>query len=428
MSKIIFKDSIKNIKARVTVPGSKSYTNRALILAALTKGSVTILHPLFSDDVDAMLSCLKTLGIRCIVKKDRIIVSGDISDVRDDTYTLNVRFSGTTIRFILALSVLVPGIKIIKGEKNLNARPIKVLVDGLRQLGADIEYLGEIGFPPLKVTYRPLTGNIVCLDGDVSSQYFSALLMIGPCMGGIRINVVGNQISKPYIDMTADTMLQFGVQVSNNHYRTYVVKSGQQYKKRSYTIEGDFSSAGYFFAIAVLTNSKITVKNLNPDSKQADIRFLKILERMGNKVFYEWDSVTITGSFLKSVTVNMEDCPDQAQTLAVLASFADGKSIIRGVRSLRIKETERVIALEKELKKMGIKTHSTLDTLTIYGGIPKPATINTYNDHRMAMSFAVAGVFLSGLTICDFEVVQKTFPQFWETLRFIGVNIQKKNL
>src|SRR3989344_6944243 len=215
--------------------------------------------------------------------------------------------------------------------------------------------------------------------------------MVAPRIGELDIEVLGEQISKPYIDMTIEAMREFGASVKNESYKRYVVSGGQSYRATNYTVEGDVSSASYFFAIAALTHSTITLENLNPKTVQADIRFLKILEDMGNKVSYGQHSITINGCGVKALgTVDMEDCPDQAQTLAVLAAFADGKTTMTGIRSLRVKETERVVAVEHELKKMGIKTESTLDSMTIHGGSPKAARIDTYGDHRMAMAFAVS--------------------------------------
>jgi len=232
----------------------------------------------------------------------------------------------------------------------------------------------------------------------------------------LAIQMAGPPVSKPYIDMTLSASKEWGVNVTGN----YVVEGGQSYRKKEYVIEGDFSSASYLFAIAVLTKSTITVENLNPTSLQPDRKFLAILERMGNLVSFEKNGVRVQGKEILALDVNMEDCPDQVMTMAVLAAFAKGVTKISGVRSLRVKETERVVALKREFCKMGIRTDDTHDTLTIYGGSPHAAEIDTYNDHRMAMAFAVAGMRLPGLVICHPEVVNKTFPNFWEVLRSLG--------
>lgn len=364
-----------------------------------------------------MIGCLRTLGLKIETEPNQIIVHDDIRCVEDKNYQLFAHDSGTTVRFMLALLCIIPGVKIIQGSKRLNERPISDLVDALRELGAAIEYCGQEGQLPVKVTTSILTGSSVHLKGDMSSQFCSALLLISPyILKGLTIHITGPLISKPYIDMTLSCMQEWGVNVVGN----YFVPENQSYRKKQYVIEGDFSSAGYFFAIAALTKSTITLENLNPSSAQADRKFLEILTKMGNIVSYEENGVRVQGKQVVALDVDMEDCPDQVMTMAVLAAFAKGITNISGVRSLRVKETERVLALKNELGKMGIRTEDTHDTLTIHGGSPHAAEIDTYNDHRMAMAFAVAGMHLPGIVIRHPEVVNKTFPTFWEVLRSLG--------
>lgn len=410
----------------VTIPGSKSYTNRALIMAALTKHPVLIKNTLESDDTDAMIDCLNALGLDIIKRQNEIQIVKDISTIENKEYTLHARISGTTIRFITALAAIVPGVKHIIGHEGLNKRPVEVLVEGLKQLGADITYDIHKGYPPLTIHTQHLTNHITRLHGDVSSQYFSALLMIAPNVGGLTIEVEGNQISKPYIDMTIEMMKEWGVTVENHNYKKYVVGPSQSYSLNEYTVEGDYSGAGYFFAIGALLKATITLQNLNPHSAQGDREFVNILAKMGNKIDYGDNYVRIVGRGIRALNVDMEQCPDQAQTLAVLAAFADGKTIMTGVRSLRVKETERVKAVQQELAKMGIKTESPDDdTLIVYGGNPKSASIDTYGDHRMAMSFAVASAKLPSMRIHNPEVVGKTFPTFWKKLETIGIHAKQ---
>ncbi len=416
------------VHATIAIPGSKSYTNRALIMAALTKGPVSIINPLFSDDTEALIECLQLLGIQVDVTSSTIVVQGDVSQVSDKEYELFARDSGTTIRFLLALLCVTPGTQILKGSKRLQERPIRDLVDGLRQLGADIEYLEQDGAPPLRIRSSSLNPGTARLKGDISSQFFSAILMIAPEVGAVTIEVEGEQISKPYIEMTIDSMRQWGIQVRNRYFERYEVPPNQHYSQTSYPVEGDFSSAGYFLAAAARTGSTITLTNLNPFSKQADRDLLDTLEELGSTVQRDDQSITITGAPIPNIDIDMEDFPDQVQTMAVLAAFAPGNTIIRGVRSLRVKETERVLALQHELKKMGISTSATHDVLTIAGGSPQGAEIDTYNDHRMAMSFAIAGLTLPGIRINNPHVVQKTFPDFWDKLQQLGVHINKKEL
>lgn len=414
----------KSINAEIEIPGSKSYTNRALLLAALTKNPVKIINPLFSDDTITMIDCLKELGIKIKFGKNFINVIGSISDIKNKDYLLNAKLSGTTIRFLLALSCIIPGIKNLNCEGGLRKRPIKELIEALRELGAEIEYLENEGYPPLKINSSELKQNKATINGEISSQFISTLLMIGPKIGGLELTIAGNLISKSYVDMTVDVMEKFGIKVKNLSYKKFIINPKQEYNCKEYLVEGDFSSATYFFALAALTKSELTLKNLNSKSKQADLKFLNILEKMGNEIIYGDDEIMVNGKGVKAVKVDMQSFPDSAQTLAILAAFAKGVTKISGVKSLRVKETERVRALENELGKMGIKTSSTEDSLTIYGGDPKPAEIETYGDHRMAMSFATIGTKLPGMVINNPEVVTKTFPEFWEKLESIGVKYE----
>jgi len=411
-------------KATLAMPGSKSYTNRALLLAAITAGPVKITNPLLSDDTKAMIACLQALGIEIDVQQEYIEVKGDITSVTDQDYDLNADLSGTTMRFMLALCAVLPGRQTLHGQKRLHERPVGSLVEALKQLGASIDYLGETDYPPLLVSPPKLTAVRLKISGQESSQYLSALLMIAPLAGSLTIEVDGELVSKPYVDMTIEAMGQFGVKVNVDN-EVYEVAGSQIYNCSEYVVEGDVSSASYFFAIATLTGSTFTLENINPSSLQADMSFLEILRNMGNGVTVGDDTITIEGKALRPVSVDMKDCPDQAQTLAVLAAFTDGVTTINGIKSLRIKETERVQALQQELSKMDIKTSSTPDELTIQGGQPKAAVIDTYNDHRMAMAFAVAGTKLPGMVIQEPDVVSKTFPGFWEKLEAIGVDITR---
>lgn len=415
----------KPIVKEITIPGSKSYTNRALLLSALTKNQVLLKNALFSDDTLAMISCLQILGIKIETNDTTIFVKGSVADVKNETRKLNANLSGTTIRFLLALAIILPGKTILTGHESLQKRPISDLVEALRQIGAKIAYLTTKKYPPLLIEPSSLSSHKIVINGNISSQFISALLMIAPCAGGLTLHVTGEQISKPYIDMTIDSMEKFGVKVQNNNYQSYVVPK-QEYEKNEYVIEGDYSSAGYFFAIAAITKSTITAHNLNPKSVQADRMFLSLLEQMGNTVTYGKESVTVKGNGITPLSITMETCPDQVQTLAVLSAFAKGKTTITGIRSLRVKETERVIALQNELQKMGIETQATEDAITIRGGNPVAARIATYDDHRMAMAFSVAATKLPGMQIEDPLVVNKTFPKFWKTLSSLGVKIDFK--
>jgi len=414
---------IKPVRKTVTVPGSKSITNRALLLAALTRGKVRILGSLVSKDTQAMISCLEILGIKIRKANETIEVTGDISGVKNKHFLLDAKLSGLTLRFLLALSCILPGEKIITGEKALLRRPIKDLVDSLRKTGANIEYLEKEGFPPVAVTSNKLNPGTTSINGAVSSQFLSALLMISPS-AVLSIKVEGGLVSKPYVDLTIDIMKRFGIKV---HEKNQIFSTEGTYKATTLLVEGDMSSACYFAAIAALTKSTITIENIQIDSKQGDKEFFSILSGMGNEIVYTKNAVTVIGKCIKPVIVNMGNCPDQIQTVAVLAACANGQTKISGISTLRVKETDRVAALTAELDKMGIKTETTNDSIVIHGGNPHGATIKTYNDHRTAMSFAIVGTAVEGITIKDPDVVTKTFPDFWDQLKKVGVKISKQN-
>jgi 3-phosphoshikimate 1-carboxyvinyltransferase len=419
---------IKNkIDAEVEMPGCLSYTTRALNLASMSDEIVTIKKPLKSDDTLAMLNCLKTLGIETEEGQDYFKVIGSVEDVKEGEYNLYVNLSGRTARSILPLCCIVKGVQIISGEKEFNERrPIKDLVDGLRQLGAKIEYLEKEGYLPVKITGSKLNPGKISMRGNISSQYFSGILMIAPKIGEIEIEVIGEQTSKSYLDITFDIMKTFGVRVENFNYKKYFVESEQKYNLKEYTVEGDASGASYFWAIGVLNGGKIKVKNINPNSAQGDVHFTDLLEKMGCKITKNsqenWVKVEGTEK-LKGINCNMNSMPDTATTLGVVACYGDRPTRIEGLDNLRVKETDRIESPQIELAKMSIQTESTEDTLTVYPGTPTGAKIKTYSDHRIAMSFAVLGSKIDGVKILNAEVVNKSFPEFWDKIEGLGVKI-----
>lgn len=413
---------VNPIKAKITIPGSKSYTNRALVIASLVSKKVTIENIAICDDTLAMINCLRTLGVKIVKNNQTIQIYGNLQKIENKKYVLDAKLSGTTIRFLLALSTIIPGIKILKGGKSLNKRPVGDLVDALRLLGANIQYLEKEGFPPVKVIFSKLSKSTTVINGTISSQFLSAILMIAPIANIYDIRIKKQQVSKPYVDMTINIMRHFGVTVRNRNYVSYVIPR-QEYNVTDYSVEGDYSAASYFAGIAALTYSEIILKNLMNPTLQGDFQFMKILERMGNKILVRSNEVKIIGRGVNALSVDMTNCPDQIQTLAVLAAFAKGVTKITGIKTLRVKETDRVRAVTTELNKMGIKTRVTENSLEIFGGNPHNATIETYNDHRMAMSFAIAGTKINGLQINNPDVVDKTFPDFWKRLQDIGVKI-----
>jgi 3-phosphoshikimate 1-carboxyvinyltransferase len=308
----------------------------------------------------------------------------------------------------------------------MHERPIRALVDSLREAGATIDYLGKDGCPPIRIySQRPLTGKDLRIDGTTSSQFVSALLLTSPLFkDGLQLSIKGKQISTSYIDMTLQGMRDFGIAAECEHYKLLRVAAGQVYTPRTYRVEGDASGASYLWAIAAVSGGSITVENINPTSAQGDIRFAELLEEMGCSVSHTSNSITVSGTGpLRAIEANMELMPDTAQTLAVVAAFAQGDTVIRGLQTLRIKETDRIAALHTELAKLGISSDPGSDYLVVRGGKPTGGRIATYEDHRMAMSFAVCASAIDGVIIEAPEVVEKSWPEFWYTLEGLGINL-----
>ncbi|HHT9137348.1 MAG TPA: 3-phosphoshikimate 1-carboxyvinyltransferase [Candidatus Wunengus sp. YC60] len=409
----------EKINAVVNVPGSKSYTNRALITAALADGESTITNALFSDDTKYMASSLNTLGIP--VKEDRsnnrFVVDGKGGSIPAKQANLFIGNAGTAMRFLTAMLTLGRGIYEVDGIERMRQRPIQDLLDGLTQLGADIQSKSNNGCPPVIIRGKGLSGGSAVVKGDLSSQYFSALLMTAPyAEKDVTIEVKGDLVSKRYVDMTIALMCQFGVNVENNGYRTFFVKAGQRYKAVRYEVEGDASAASYFFAAAAITGGKVRVMGIGNDSLQGDVHFVDVLKSMGCKVTKNINWIEVQGNSLHGVDVDMGDMPDVVQTLAAVAVFARGKTRVRNVKNMRIKETDRIAAVVNELRRMGISAVEYEDGLEIEPSTPKPAKIETYDDHRMAMSFALIGLRENGITIKHPECVSKTFPDYFQRL------------
>jgi 3-phosphoshikimate 1-carboxyvinyltransferase len=409
------------VAASVRLPGSKSITNRALLLAALADGESHLLAPLHSEDTFYMAQALRELGV--VIEETPegdFRVRGMGGQFQAPHNTLMIGNSGTTVRFLTAAACFAPaGSDVtLDGVARMRERPIRDLVGALLTLGVDAECLNGHGCPPVRVRGGGLPGGSCRLRGDVSSQFLTALLQAAPyARQNVEIEIIGDLISKPYIDITQSVMQSFGVSMHNENYQRLSVPSGQHYLGQNYRIEADASNASYFLAAAAVTGGTVTLNNLGSDSIQGDIRFLDVLERMGCAV-ERGPSVTLTGpERLTGIDADMEAIPDMAQTLAVVAAFADGPSRITNLASLRVKETDRVRAIAKELPKLGVSVDEGSSEWTITppaDGIYTGAAIDTYIDHRMAMAFAVAGLRIPDVRINNPGCVAKTFPDFWE--------------
>ena len=410
---------VDRVNATVRIPGSKSYTNRALITALLANGESIVKNALLSEDTRVMISCLGELGIQVnvITEENRLIIKGCEGNIPVDKASLFACNAGTVVRFMTAALTLGNGQYEIDGIERMRQRPIQQLIDALNQLGANVVSKKGTGCPPVLINGCGLRGGSVEIPGNISSQYISAILLAAPYADSdVRIVVIDDLASKNYVDMTIDVMNRFGVTVERDSYKKFIVKSGQEYKGCEYMVEPDASGASYFFAAAAITGGKVRVDGLGDGSLQGDTKFVDILSKMGCRTRKSQDWLEVEGGDLRGIDVDMNDTPDVVQTLAPVAAFAEGKTRIRNVKNLRYKETDRITAIVNELKRVGVEAREFEDGIEIVPSPPHSADISTYNDHRMAMSFALLGLRTKGIKIKNPECVEKTFPDFFERL------------
>jgi 3-phosphoshikimate 1-carboxyvinyltransferase len=418
---ITIRPAVRPIDATVRLPGSKSYTNRALLLAAMASGSSLIRGALFSDDTSYMAAALRALGIpvKARPEEEAIMVTGAGGTVPVDHADLFVGNAGTAARFLTAFVALGRGRFRIDGIPRMRERPIGPLLDALHQLGVEAVSERNTGCPPVILQSNGLRGGTVEISGDLSSQFISALLMVAPCTPlGLELRIRGDLVSRPYVEMTLHSMAAFGARAENRDGRVIVVPGGQGYRARVYDVEPDASAASYFLAAAAVTGGRVRVMGIDRSSVQGDLRLADILEQMGCTV--EWGSgyVEVRGpSRLRGVDVDMNTMSDVAPTLAAIAPFATEPVRIRGVAHMRLKETDRIRAVTTELTRLGAIVHEYEDGWEISPSPLQPALVQTYDDHRMAMSFAVVGLRVPGLSIANPSCVAKTFPDFFD--RFV---------
>lgn len=398
----------------VAVPGSKSYTHRILIAAALSDGICTLQNCLKSKDTLLTLNALRQLGVKVEERDNRLMVHGTNGVLKPCSCPVYLGNSGTSMRFLTGVAALGDGMYTLTGTERMFERPIQDLIDGLNQIGVFASSINKNGCPPVEIRGGRVKGGALSLKCKISSQYLSSLLLIAPyTQEGLEITVTDGLVSKPYVDMTIDIMTRLGVKVARDGYRRFTIHGRQAYRAGSYVVEPDCSQAGYFWAAAAITGSRIKVKGITKASRQGDVRFTKILEAMGCKIFHEKDGIAVSGVSLSAVEVDMADMPDIVPTLAVVAAFAKGTTLIKNVAHLKAKESDRLAAVVNELSKMDIKASPTDTGLAIKGGRPCGAVIDTYGDHRIAMSFAIAGLRVPGIVIKDEKCVEKSFPDFW---------------
>ena len=408
----------KPLDVTIEVPGSKSYTNRALLVAALARGASTLTGALFSDDTRYMCNALQKLGVEIDAdeKRSTFDVFGNGGDIPVSSAELYIGNSGTTSRSLTAYVSLGRGRFVIDGDEPMrHGRPISDLLDALTQIGVSARSQFNNGHLPVIVEANGLEGGRTRLDVSKSSQFLTALLLIAPCAkNDVEIEVVGDR-EMPYIDITLAVMEAFGVQVVSDGYKYFRIEGGQRYQPRVYNIEPDASNASYFFAAAALTGGRVTVQHLHLDSMQGDVQFVRILEQMGCQIAISDMGITVTGPRqLKGINVDMRGISDTALTLAAIAPFADSKVTIRNIEHTRWQETDRIHAMVAELRRLGVPVIEHQDGLEISPSSITPAAIDTYEDHRMAMAFSLVGLKARGIRINDPDCVSKTFPNYFQ--------------
>ncbi len=417
---------ISKVEGSVQIPGSKSLSNRILLLAAMASGETTISNLLDSDDIRRMLESLTKLGVSYQLNEDKTTctVQGLGHSFEQTNTELFLGNAGTAMRPITAALCLGGGDYTLTGDPRMYERPIGDLVDALRQLGADIEYLKDENYPPLKITGTGLQGGEVSIKGNISSQFLTALLMAAPyAKDDLTISIEGELVSKPYIDITLDVMQKFGVKVTNNNYQQFIVKAGQSYQSPGeIMVEGDASSASYFLAAAAIKGGKVRVDGVGAKSVQGDKLFAKVLEAMGAHVYYGDTYIEVNyQNPLTAVDLDLNHIPDAAMTIATTALFAKGTTVIRNIYNWRVKETDRLSAMATELRKVGAIVVEGEDYIEVTP--PEKLThaaIDTYDDHRIAMCFALVALSDTAVTINDPGCTAKTLPQFFELFESIS--------
>ncbi|HVF25023.1 MAG TPA: 3-phosphoshikimate 1-carboxyvinyltransferase [Anaerolineales bacterium] len=440
LSSLPIKPIAHPLKATVRVPGSKSLTNRALMISALANGTTRLTNALFSDDSHYFVRALQALGfnVQLDESNQEMAVKGLGGKIPATKAELFIGNSGTTVRFLSAFLTLGNGEYVLDGEPRMRERPIGDLIDALNQLGVKISPLSSRSIPeedrrewgegeeavnsicpPVEIFAKGLMGGKTRIAGDISSQFLSALLMVAPyAQSPIEIELTTELNSKPYVDMTIATMQDFGVEIERHEYSKFTIQPASYFPVSSYPIESDASAASYFFAAPAICGGTVRVENMSRRSIQGDIGFLDVLMKMGCNVTETDNSILVTGSIeLQGIDIDMRDIPDTAQTLAAVAPFAASSTRIRGIASARLKETDRIHATCTELTRLGVRVEEHADGMTIHPVEKmRPAIIQTYNDHRMAMAFSLIGLRFDGVTIENPLCVSKTFPGFFDVL------------
>ena len=407
--------TIDNLDTSVKIPGSKSVTHRYLIMAALAEGRSWLRNGLWCDDTRYTATALERFGAQIRHSPEAIEVIGTGGVLNCPSEPIYLENAGTSMRLLTAVACLGRGSSVLVGNERMHTRPIEELLVALQPLGGVVESLQERGYPPVRIHGSGLKGGSTKVNASRSSQFVSAILLAAPYASQPVEVAVHGLVSKPYVDVTLEGMSVFGAKARWLDEENLRVEAPGRYLAGSYDVEGDCSSASYFWAAAAITGGKVLTQNILNKSSQGDLAFLDILCQMGCLAEWHDHGVTLYGGQLRSIEVDMKDMPDMVPTLAVTAAFAQGKTVITNVGHLRIKESDRLRAIAEGLEKMNVQVEEKADCLTIRGGNPRGALIDPHNDHRIAMSFAVAGLMAKGVRIVDEMCVNKSFPQFWET-------------
>ncbi len=406
--------TLENLDTAVRIPGSKSITHRYLIMAALAEGRSQLRNTLWCDDTRYTAKALESLGAQIIHSPEAAEVTGTGGKLDHASKPIFLDNAGTSMRLLTAVACLAQTDCVLTGSDRMHRRPIGELLAGLRPLGGVVESLKKNGCPPVHIHGKGLKGGRTVVDASRSSQFVSAILLAAPYASSpVEIEVQG-LVSRPYVDVTLDGMSRFGAMAGWLDEETLRVEAPGQYRPGNYDVEGDCSSASYFWAAAAITGGKITTLNIVHNSNQGDLALLELLSQMGCRVEWHDRGVTVQGGRLRGIEVDMRDMPDMVPTLAVTAAFAEGTTVIRNVGHLRIKESDRLQTVAEGLQRLGVQVAEGRDSLTIKGGSPVGALIDPHDDHRIAMSFAVAGLVTTGVSIADETCVDKSFPEFWD--------------
>ncbi|WP_460958957.1 3-phosphoshikimate 1-carboxyvinyltransferase [Parasphingorhabdus pacifica] len=412
---------VDTVDATIEVLGSKSYTNRYLAIAGLCSEPTTLHNALLSQDTVLLANALRAFGHVDVVideAANTVVITPSGREMRAPDEEIHMGNAGTPIRLLITMAGLARGATTLTGNERMQERPMEHLLEALAPLGVPAMALRGNGSPPIKIEAQSFDGGTTSIQGSVSSQFTTSLLISAPyARHDVDITLLDDLISKPYVDMTVAAMRRTGIAVSRRGYEHFSVQAGQRYQGGDIVVEPDASGMSYFLAAAAITGGRVHIPGINDESAQGDVGLIGSLVQMGCRAEVADDGITLEGGALTGIDIDMSSMPDVVPTLAVVAAYSRGRTHIAGIGNLRFKECDRIDAVSTELSKMGVRVDTTVDTMTIHGGTdPKGVVVDTYDDHRIAMAFAIAGLRTPGIVIRDPGCVRKSFPTFWHRL------------